>query len=79
MKIKETFMRKRMAIVLFLYDVIGIQLATAMAILTRFEFQPSTVEPVFVDTLVHYAFLNTFCSLSVKLSNAICYNSFKIS
>ena len=24
-------------------------------------------------------FLNTFCSLSVKLSNAICYNSSKIS
>lgn len=58
-------MRKRMAIVLVLYDIIGIQLASAMAILTRFEFRPSTVDPAFVDTLLHYAFLNTFCSLFI--------------
>ena len=58
-------MRKRRVIALVLWDIIGIQLASAMAILTRFEFQPSTVEPYFVDTLLHYAFLNTFCSLFI--------------
>lgn len=65
MKIKEKFMRKRSAIVLLLCDIVGLQLASALAILTRFEFQPSTVDPIFVDTLLQYALLNTFCSLFI--------------
>ena len=40
MKIKEKFMRKRSAIVLLLCDIVGLQMASALAILTRFEFQP---------------------------------------
>ena len=36
-----------------------------LAILTRFEFRIHTIEPLFIDTLVHYAVLNTFCSICI--------------
>ena len=48
-----------------LFDIIAIQLAAFLAILTRFEFRIHTIEPLFIDTLVHYAVLNTFCSICI--------------
>lgn len=65
MKMKKMIERKKMAGVLLAFDLLGIQLASAMAILTRFEFLPSTVEPVFVDTILHYAAINTFCTICI--------------
>lgn len=65
MKIKEFIGRKRMAAALLVYDLIGIQAASAMAILTRFEFLPSTVDPIFVETILHYAGINTFCTICI--------------
>lgn len=62
MKLKSYVNRKRLAIELVLFDIIAIQLAAFLAILTRFEFRIHTIEPLFIDTLVHYAVLNTFCS-----------------
>ena len=61
MKLKSYVNRKRLAIELVLFDIIAIQLAAFLAILTRFEFRIHTIEPLFIDTLVHYAVLNTFC------------------
>lgn len=40
-------------------------MAAFLAILTRFEFRIHTIEPLFIDTLVHYAVLNTFCSICI--------------
>lgn len=57
--------QKRLAIELVLFDIIAIQLAAFLAILTRFEFRIHTIEPLFIDTLVHYAVLNTFCSICI--------------
>ena len=65
MKIKSYVNRKRLAIELVLFDIIAIQLAAFLAILTRFEFRIHTIEPLFIDTLVHYAVLNTFCSICI--------------
>lgn len=55
MKLKSYVNRKRLAIELVLFDIIAIQLAAFLAILTRFEFRIHTIEPLFIDTLVHYA------------------------
>ena len=65
MKLKSCVNRKRLAIELVLFDIIAIQLAAFLAILTRFEFRIHTIEPLFIDTLVHYAVLNTFCSICI--------------
>ena len=65
MKLKRYVNRKRLAIELVLFDIIAIQLAAFLAILTRFEFRIHTIEPLFIDTLVHYAVLNTFCSICI--------------
>lgn len=65
MKLKSDVNRKRLAIELVLFDIIAIQLAAFLAILTRFEFRIHTIEPLFIDTLVHYAVLNTFCSICI--------------
>ena len=65
MKLKSYVIRKRLAIELVLFDIIAIQLAAFLAILTRFEFRIHTIEPLFIDTLVHYAVLNTFCSICI--------------
>ena len=65
MKLKSYVNRKRLAIELILFDIIAIQLAAFLAILTRFEFRIHTIEPLFIDTLVHYAVLNTFCSICI--------------
>lgn len=65
MKLKSYVNRKRLAIELVLFDIIAIQLAAFLAILTRFEFRIHTIEPLFIDTLVHYAVLNTFCSICI--------------
>ena len=64
-KLKSYVNRKRLAIELVLFDIIAIQLAAFLAILTRFEFRIHTIEPLFIDTLVHYAVLNTFCSICI--------------
>ena len=68
MKLKSYVNRKRLAIELVLFDIIAIQLAAFLAILTRFEFRIHTIEPLFIDTLVHYAVLNTFCSICIFAS-----------
>lgn len=65
MKLRSYVNRKRLAIELVLFDIIAIQLAAFLAILTRFEFRIHTIEPLFIDTLVHYAVLNTFCSICI--------------
>ena len=65
MKLKSYVNRKRLAIELVLFDIIAIQLAAFLAILTRFEFRIHTIEPLFIDMLVHYAVLNTFCSICI--------------
>lgn len=65
MKLKSYVNRKRLAIELVLFDIIAIQMAAFLAILTRFEFRIHTIEPLFIDTLVHYAVLNTFCSICI--------------
>lgn len=65
MKLKSYVNRKRLAIILVLFDIIAIQLASFLAILTRFEFRIHTIDPLFIDTLVHYAVLNTFCSICI--------------
>lgn len=65
MKLKSYVNRKRLAIELVLFDIIAIQLAAFLAILTRFEFRIHTIEPLFIDSLVHYAVLNTFCSICI--------------
>ena len=65
MKLKSYVNRKRLAIELVLFDIIAIQLAAFLAILTRFEFRIHTIEPLFIDTLVHYAVLNRFCSICI--------------
>lgn len=65
MKLKSYVNRKRLAIELVLFDIIAIQLEAFLAILTRFEFRIHTIEPLFIDTLVHYAVLNTFCSICI--------------
>ena len=44
MKLKSYVNRKRLAIELVLFDIIAIQLAAFLAILTRFEFRIHTIE-----------------------------------
>lgn len=65
MKLKSYVNRKRLAIELVLFDIIAIQLAAFLAILTRFEFRIHAIEPLFINTIVHYAVLNTFCSICI--------------
>ena len=71
MKLKSYVNRKRLAIELVLFDIIAIQLAAFLAILTRFEFRIHTIEPLFIDTLVHYAVLNTFCSICIRMYSTL--------
>lgn len=75
MKLKSYVDRKRLAIELVLFDIIAIQLAAFLAILTRFEFRIHTIEPLFIDTLVHYAVLNTFCSICIFAAYRNVFNS----
>lgn len=63
MKLKSYVNRKRLAIELVLFDIIAIQLAAFLAILTRFEFRIHTIEPLFIDTLVHYAVYRMYSTL----------------
>lgn len=78
MKLKSYVNRKRLAIELVLFDIIAIQLAAFLAILTRFEFRIHTIELLFIDTLVHYAVLNTFCSIEYILQHIECIQLFGV-
>jgi FlaA1/EpsC-like NDP-sugar epimerase len=65
MKIKKYIDRKKATILLIIYDLMAIAAAEALAILTRFEFVPGAIDPLFVDTLLRYTWLNMFCSIFI--------------
>ncbi|MDD4370546.1 MAG: nucleoside-diphosphate sugar epimerase/dehydratase [Anaerostipes sp.] len=55
--------RKRGAIILFIADVVIVILSSYMALLARFEFFPSRIDPEMLKAVVCYLPLNLFCTL----------------
>lgn len=65
MKLKEIIMRKRLFFSLVILDVLIILVSSYLALLTRFEFYPSQIAGVFIETVVKYAPLNLFCTIII--------------
>lgn len=69
--LKKTFIniknpKKRIRVTLLLiYDIMAILAAEYLALLIRFEFRPSFIKPVFLDSLVHYSVFNVLCTLVI--------------
>lgn len=60
--------RKRGAIVLFIADIGIIILSSWMALLTRFEFFPSRIDPEMLKAVACYLPLNLFCTLTLFMA-----------
>ncbi len=65
MKIKDIILRKRWFIFLLIVDVPILCISSYLALLTRFEFYPSRIAPVFLETIRNYAPLNIFCTIMI--------------
>lgn len=67
-KLKEIIKRKRWKIFLGILDILMLLLASYLALLTRFEFYPSQIAPVFLKTVLQFMPLNIFCSIVIFMA-----------
>ena len=63
-KLKNPKKRIRVSLLLC-YDIGAILLAEYCALLIRFEFRPSLIKDVFLDSMLHYSFINILCTLLI--------------
>lgn len=68
MKVKEIMLRKRLFFSLVILDVLVMLGASYLALLTRFEFYPSRIASVFLETVGKYTPLNVFCTIVIFAS-----------
>lgn len=66
--IKQTIKRKKWNMILGVLDICMMMAASYLALLTRFEFYPSKVAPVFLKTVLQYMPLNLFCSIMIFMA-----------
>ena len=66
--IKQTIRRKKWNIILGVLDILMMIIAAYLALLTRFEFYPSQIAPVFLKSVFEYMPLNLFCSVIIFMA-----------
>ena len=64
-KLKTTAQRKKWNMILGISDIIMMIIASYLALLTRFEFYPSQIAPIFLKNAAKYMPLNLFCSIVI--------------
>lgn len=63
-KIKNPKKRIRVSLLLC-YDIGAILISEYGALLIRFEFRPSLIKEVFLESMLHYSFINVLCTLLI--------------
>lgn len=66
--IRQTIKRKKWNMILGCLDILMMVIASYLALLTRFEFYPSQVAPVFLKSVFQYMPLNIFCSVLIFMA-----------
>lgn len=66
--IRQTIKAKKWNMILGFLDICMMMIASYLALLTRFEFYPSKVAPVFLNTVLQYMPLNLFCSIMIFMA-----------
>lgn len=64
-KLKTIAQRKKWNMILGISDIIMMIIASYLALLTRFEFYPSQIAPIFLKNAAKYMPLNLFCSIVI--------------
>ena len=67
-KLKTIAQRKKWNMILGISDIIMMIIASYLALLTRFEFYPSQIAPIFLKNAAKYMPLNLFCSIVIFLA-----------
>lgn len=67
-KLKTIVQRKKWNIILGVLDIIMMIIASYLALLTRFEFYPSQIAPIFLKNAAKYMPLNLFCSIVIFMA-----------
>ena len=63
-KLKNPKKRIRVSLLLC-YDIGAILISEYGALLIRFEFRPSLIKEVFLESMLHYSFINVLCTLLI--------------
>lgn len=63
-KLKNPKKRIRVSLLLC-YDIGAILISEYCALLIRFEFRPSLIKEVFLESMLHYSFINVLCTLLI--------------
>ena len=66
--LKQTIQRKKWNIILGVLDILMMMMAAYLALLTRFEFYPSQIAPVFLKSVIQYMPLNLFCGVIIFMA-----------
>ena len=67
-KLKIIIQRKKWNMILGISDIIMMIIASYLALLTRFEFYPSQIAPIFLKNAAKYMPLNLFCSIVIFMA-----------
>ena len=67
-KLKTIAQRKKWNMILGISDIIMMITASYLALLTRFEFYPSQIAPIFLKNAAKYMPLNLFCSIVIFMA-----------
>lgn len=67
-KLKTIIQRKKWNMILGISDIIMMIIASYLALLTRFEFYPSQIAPIFLKNAAKYMPLNLFCSIVIFMA-----------
>lgn len=67
-KLKTIVQRKKWNMILGISDIIMMIIASYLALLTRFEFYPSQIAPIFLKNAAKYMPLNLFCSIVIFMA-----------
>ena len=67
-KLKTIAQRKKWNMILGISDIIMMITASYLALLTRFEFYPSQIAPIFLKNAAKYMLLNLFCSIVIFMA-----------
>lgn len=67
-KLKTIAQRKKWNMILGISDIIMMIIASYLALLTRFEFYPSQIAPIFLKNAAKYMPLNLFCSIVIFMA-----------
>ena len=67
-EMKQIIKRKKWNMILGGLDILMILAASYLALLTRFEFYPSQIAPVFLESVFKYMPLNLFCNIIIFMA-----------